>query len=513
MSDTIMSSDVTISERIRNPMIMNKLMTADEAVQFIRDGMTLGISGFTRAGDVKEIPGALVRRIQRTSESMRLNVWSGASVAEEVDQILTEAGVIARRLPFQADRTLRNSINAGDVMFTDLHLSDVADQLHDGHIQAVDLAIVEAVAITEEGGIVPSTSVGNSPIFARQASQIIVELNLSQPLQLEGIHDIYLPDNGGKRRPVPLVRAKDRIGLPYIPVDPNKIVAIVLTNGHDHANKIIPPADDTNRIARHVLLLLEKEVEEGRLPNPLPPLQAGVGCVANAVLHGLKDSPFEPIQMYSEVLQDSVFELIDAGKLAFASACSITLSPDRLEDILARFEEYKPYLMLRPQDISNHPDIIRRLGVIAINTAIEIDIYGNVNSTHIMGSQMMNGIGGSSDFAHHAALSVFVTPSTVKNGKISCIVPMVSHVDHTEHDVDIVVTEQGLADLRGLAPRERAERIISNCVHPDYRAFMMEYFEEAKQAGGHTPHVLARAFELHQRYLESGTMQSDKPRS
>jgi succinyl-CoA:acetate CoA-transferase len=95
--------------------------------------------------------------------------------------------------------------------------------------------------------------------------------------------------------------------------------------------------------------------------------------------------------------------------------------------------------VLRPQEISNHPEVIRRLGLITINTALECDIYGNVNSTHVGGTHMMNGIGGSGDFARNAHLSVFVTKSIAKNGAISSIVPMVTHVDHTEHDTDIIV--------------------------------------------------------------------------
>ena len=120
--------------------------------------------------------------------------------------------------------------------------------------------------------------------------------------------------------------------------------------------------------------------------------------------------------------------------------------------MFGNLERYKDKLVLRPQEISNHPEVVRRLGIIGINTALEFDIYGNVNSTHVGGTKMMNGIGGSGDFARNAHLAIFVTKSIAKGGNISSVVPMVSHVDHTEHDVDILVTEQGLADLRGLAP-------------------------------------------------------------
>lgn len=161
---------------------------------------------------------------------------------------------------------------------------------------------------------------------------------------------------------------------------------------------------------------------------------------------------------------------------------------------------------MRPQNISNAAEVIRRLGVIAINTAIEFDIYGNVNSTHLGGTRMMNGVGGSGDFARNAYLSIFVCPSISKNDTISHVVPMVSHVDHCEHDVDILVTECGLADLRNLAPIERAKIIIENCVHPEYKAQMQAYFDEACSRGGHTPHIMERAFEWHVNLAKNKTM-------
>ncbi len=501
-----MPSSALMTDRIRMPELRDHLLTAEQAAEYIINGMTIGISGFTRAGDPKVVPLALAKRVQQSEEKIKIQLWSGASVAEEVDHVLTDAGIIARRLPFQSDKTLRNAINNGQIHFIDQHLSMVSEKLRDGHIEPIDLAIIEAVAIRENGGIVPTTSVGNSAIFALQAKRIIVELNLAQPIELDGVHDIHLTENRPHRKPIAIGQPSDRIGLPYIPIDPDKIIGIVISNQPDHSHPILPPQADTQMIAHHLLDFLEKEVAVGRMSEPLPPIQSGIGCVANAVLDGLLHSRFRDLEMYSEVLQDAVFDLIDAGKVKFASSCSITLSPNRSVEVLANFDRYKPFILLRPQEISNHPEVIRRLGLIAINTAIEIDLYGHVNSTHVMGTQMMNGIGGSGDFARNAFLSVFVTPSIAKGGKISCIVPMVSHVDHTEHDVDIVITEQGLADLRGLDPRERAEAILSNCVHPDYRGILSDYYEEALRLGGHIPHQLSKAFALHTKFLETGTM-------
>ena len=232
------------------------------------------------------------------------------------------------------------------------------------------------------------------------------------------------------------------------------------------------------------------------MPKELLPLQSGVGNVANAVMEQLQDAPYDNLEAYTEVLQDGMFNLIRSGKMSFASATALSLSPEAAEEFNRDVAKYSHKIILRPQEISNHPEVIRRLGLIAMNGMIEADIYGNVNSTHIRGVSIMNGIGGSGDFARNAWLSIFMTPSSAKNGAISCIVPMVTHVDHTEHDVQVLVTEQGLADLRGLSPKKRVRVIIDNCAHPNFKEALNEYFERALKYshGRHTPHILDEAF-------------------
>ncbi len=491
-------------ERIRNEQLRDRVVTAEEAASWIENGMTLGLSGFTRAGDVKAVPFALVNRV-REEENFKVNVYTGASLGSDVDKLFAEAGILDKRLPFQADPTMRKGINKGDFLFVDQHLSHTSELIR-SNVMNVDLAILEAVSITEDGMVIPTTSIGNSLSFALNAKSIIIELNMSQSLQLEGLHDLYEPGKQGDRLPIPLTKSNDRIGTIGIPVDMNKIRGIVFTDQLDSPSTIVPPDEDTAIMAGHLIDFLRREVEVGRLTNKLAPLQSGIGSVANAVLHGMLDSDFEGLEVYSEVLQDAVFDLMDAGKVDFASCCSITLSEEKMKTVFANFDQYRDKLLMRPQEISNHPEIIRRLGLISINTALEFDIYGNVNSTHVLGSKMMNGIGGSGDFARNARLAIFVTKSIAKDGAISSIVPFVSHVDHTEHDVDVVVTEQGYADLRGLAPRERVKLIIQNCAHPMYRKQLLAYYEEAKTRGGQTPHILEKALSWHINFAQNGTM-------
>ncbi|SKC91094.1 acetyl-CoA hydrolase/transferase family protein [Maledivibacter halophilus] len=495
-----------IMDRIRREDLKSKIKTADEASMFIKDGMTIATSGFTPSGYPKAVPLALAKRAEG-GEKLNITVITGASVGDELDGALSRAGVMTRRYPYQTNKASRNAINEGKIMYQDMHLSHAVQFMNYGFLGKIDVALVEALAITEEGGIIPTTSVGISPQAIENADVVIVEINTSQPMGLEGMHDIYITENPPNRKPIPILNTGDRIGTPYMPCDPEKIVAIVECDIKDKVRPLGPIDEDSKKISGHIIEFLEHEVKMGRLPKNLLPLQSGVGSVANAVLGGLLDSKFENLTCYTEVIQDSMFDLIDAGKVIVASGTSLTPSEEGLKRLYANIDHYAKHCILRPMEISNNPEVARRLGVIAMNTAIEFDIYGHVNSTNIMGSRIMNGIGGSGDFTRNAYLSMFTTVSTAKGGDISSIVPFVSHVDHTEHDVEVVVTEQGLADLRNTSPTERAKKIIDNCAHPDYRPILKDYFQRAmKGKFKHEPHIMDEALSMHARFMEKGTM-------
>jgi len=493
--------------RIRNKSLIEKVVDADKAALLIKDGMHVTTSGFTPSGYPKAVPLALAKQINN-GRNIKISLSTGASVGDELDGELTRAGCIIKRSPYQTNKSIRDAINCGKVDYIDQHLSHSAQEIRYGFSGNVDVAIVEACAITEQGHIIPTTSVGNSPTFVKEADIVIVEINLSQPVELEGMHDIYIPNDPPNRKALPLNNANDRIGTPYIECGLDKIKAIVVTDIIDNVRPLAPIDDVSKTIANNIIQFLKDEVSSGRIPKDLLPIQSGVGSVANAVLAGLCDSDFENIEFYSEVIQDAALDMIDADKFSVCSGTSITPSEEGLIRFKDKIDFYKEKIILRPQEISNNPEIARRLGVISMNTAIEIDIYGNVNSTHIMGSKMMNGIGGSGDFTRNAYLSIFITNSIAKKGDISCIVPMVSHIDHTEHDVKVVVTEWGVADLRNKSPKERAVEIINNCAHPDYREKLMSYFNEAieKTNHAHTPHLLDKCFMFHNKFIKTGSM-------
>ncbi|WP_281745453.1 acetyl-CoA hydrolase/transferase family protein [Thermanaerovibrio acidaminovorans] len=495
-----------IRDRVRCESLRSLIMDPHEAAKLINDGDVIGASGFTPSGYPKEVPMAIARRKLETGSPSNLTLWCGASVGPELDGELTASGALARRFPYQTDDRLRKAINEGTVLFQDIHLSHSTQNLRYGFYGKMDVAIVEAVAINQDGSIVPSTSVGNSPTFVKMAEKVIVEVNVTQPMSLEGVHDIYIPGDPPSREPIPIASVSDRIGTPFIPCDPSKIVAIVPSDVPDKQRPLAAVDEVSARMARNLLDFLDVEVKAQRLPRDLFPLQSGVGEVANAVLAGFLEWPSENLRMYTEVIQDSMLDLIDAGKVSFASGTSFTPSPEGARRMYANMDLYRQRVILRPQEISNHPEVIRRLGVIAMNTAVEVDVYGHVNSTMALGSKMINGIGGSGDFARNGYLTVFLTPSTAKGGSISRIVPFCSHVDHTEHDVDVVVTEWGVADLRGLTPRERSVEIVGKCAHPDYRSALMDYIRRAQANGGHEPHDLKEAFSFHLRLIRNGSM-------
>jgi len=494
-------------------------MSAEETIPLFKNGMYLGFSGFAE-GNPKVVPAALADYVEKNGlqGKMRFNVFTGASIGIDVDDRWTELGMLDRRWPHQQGDSIRKAINAGEVNFGDRHLGMYAQDFGYGFYTLdnggkIDIGVVEASCITEEGGIVPTLSVGIYPQILERAEKIIIEINTLIP-SLEGIHDCVGVDLPPHKKVYPIENVRDRIGSTSIPCDPGKIVAIVESRKFPLGRLFGPYDEKSEQIAAHIVDFLKSEVKNGRLPKNLLPLQSGVGTIANAVFGGLINSPFTNLTVWTEVSQDILLDLFDSGKLDFVSAASFAFSEGAVKRLFAKWEEYSSRIILRPQLITNHAEPIRRLGLIAMNTPIEFDIYAHVNSSVVNGSRIINGIGGSGDFMRNSYLSIMHTPSTRPsktdpNG-ISCVVPMVPHVDHTEHDMDVLVTEQGLADLRGLAPRQRAQRIIDKCAHPEYRPILQEYYDRALKEclasrSAHEPHMLYKVFNMQKNLEENGT--------
>lgn len=490
-------------------MAFNKL-TAEEAAALITNGSTVGLSGFTAPGVPKAVPEAVAAHAEAEHEAGRefkIDIFSGASTGDHCDGVLARNNAIGRRTPYQNHPDLRKRINSHDANYFDLHLSELAQKMRYGFYGDIDIAVIEVQDIDENGEAVLGLGVGNAPTWVNMAKKIIIEHNHRLPSGLRGVHDVYLPDDPPYRRDIPIYKVSDRAGSPILKIDPSKIVGVVETDAPEGVKSFSAPDETTLKIGANVCNFLAGELHAGRIPSTFLPLQSGVGNVANAVLYGLAENlEIPPFEMYSEVLQDAVADLLLKGRCKFASGSSLTMTDDTLETVFNNMDLLRDKIILRPCEISNNPEVIRRLGIIAMNTALEADIFGNINSTHVTGIRMMNGIGGSGDFTRNAYISIFSCPSITKGGLISNIVPMVSHVDHTEHSVDVLITEQGVADLRGLDPVQRANAIIDNCAHPMYRELLRDYLKIGR--AGQTPHNLHASLGFHTAFIENGDMRT-----
>lgn len=485
-------------------------LTPEEAAARIKDGYTIGLSGFTPAGTPKAVTLALAAQAEREHQAgkpFKINLLTGASTGQSADGALALAHALRFRAPYTTNPDYRAAVNNGEIEYKDIHLSEMAQEVRYGFLGHVNTAIIEACEITPDGKVYLTAAGGIAPTLCRLADEIIIELNAFHSPNSIGLHDVYEPLDPPYRKELAIYKPSDRIGKTYVQVDPKKIAGIVQTNLPDEARAFSNPDPVTDQIGQNVADFLVSEMKCGRIPaHSFLPLQSGVGNIANAVLGALgRNQEVPPFEMFTEVIQDSVIALMREGRVKFGSTCALTVTNDCLRGIYDDMDFFRDKLVLRPSEISNSPELIRRLGVISINTAIEADLYGNINSTHIGGTKMMNGIGGSADFTRNAYFSIFTCPSVAKQGKISAIVPMVSHVDSSEHSVDILVTEQGVADLRGKSPRQRAQLIIENCAHPEYRPLLREYLSMAG-AKRQTPHAIAAALGMHVTLEKKGDM-------
>ncbi len=495
-------------------MVNYPRFTAEEAARLIKNGDVIGIGGFSSVGTPKVIPAALAGYAEEehaAGRAFQVGLVTGGATGPQIDTMLAKAKAVKFRTPFQSNSDMRGAINSGAVQYFDCHLSMIGQDVAYGFLGDIDVALVEASEITPEGNIILSTSVGISPTLVQKAKHLLIELNAAHAGKLNGMHDIYLPEMPPYRKPFMITSPGDRIGTTYVKVDPSKVLGVVETNLTDNQAGFKPLDDDTRAIGAHVSNFLVSELKRGGIPKEFLPLQSGVGNIANAVIGALGDNPDVPaFSMFTEVIQNSVIDLMLNGRCNYVTGSSLSLTDDALEVMYKNMDVFGKRVLLRPQEITNHPECIRRLGIIALNTALEADIFGNVNSTHVLGTKMMNGIGGSADFARNAFLSIFTTPSMAKGGMISSIVPMVTHTDSSEHSVRVLVTEQGVADLRGKSPSQRARLIIENCAHPDYKELLWDYLRLAEGKGFHTPHTLSKAFAMHLAFSETGDMHNAK---
>jgi succinyl-CoA:acetate CoA-transferase len=476
------------------------MMSASDAAMLIKDGMTVALSGYSMAG----YPKAVLQQLVQRPDALKLNVVSGANIPW-VDELLSNHEMISWRAPMCADRNLSRQVNSGHVVLSEQQMCDMPSLLRKGKFGHIDVAIIEALGFDAQGRLIPTTSVGMTQHLIDTADAIIIEMNKAYPKYLRLLHDIYQVEPYPLRKPIPLEHPAQRIGEQAMPINHEKIIGIVET----HIPEIQEPSDvkipsEAQAAAAHLCTFLATEYVSWQ--GKLPPIQSGFGTMADAVAHALGSSSFHDLEFFCGGVSPAILQLLASGKASAVSTGGIVIDA-QTDALLAGMSDLEKRLVIRNGDITNSAEVVSRFGLIAVNTGIEIDIYGNVNASHISGSAVVNGIGGGADFAHNADLSVVLIPSTAKKGAISCIVPMVAHQDICEHDVDVVITEHGVADLRGLSEHQRSEAIIEHCTAGVYQKQLRAYRDEAEhQCGNHHPQLPDQAFAWYRRLQEKKTM-------
>ena len=486
-----------MESRIRSAGLRSLVKQAAEASEVIKNGMTVAVGGYTSCGYPKAVIRALAERAN-SGEQLRLSVVSGSNNGV-VDTILAEASIVARRAPMIESKVIAGQINKGSVSYCEQQMNKMPHLLRAEAFGHIDVAVVEAVAVNSDGSFVPSSSVGFVPLLVQLADKVIIEVNAAMPGQLEGMHDIYMPDGG----PIPIVSAGQRIGAASVPCDIRKISAIVMSDEPDEVTALAPVKPEQAAIADNLFNFLELEMKRRGIKQ-LPPVQTGFGNLAAEIVNALGRSNFSDISFFGGVAQEANIKLAASGKAKAVSCGSVKMSSE-VKRLIEENEDVRRRVVIRNGEITNNSEVIARLAPITLTSGIEMDIYGNVNSSHISGSKIVNGLGGGANFAANAGLSVMMIVSTGKGGAISTIVPMVSHQDISEHDIDVVVTENGVADLRGKSDVERAREIIENCAGA-YKDQLRSYLERAVAAGGHHPVLLDEALSWHIRLKQSGSM-------
>lgn len=480
--------------------------TAEDASALITDSMHVAMSGYSGAGYPKAVVESLRER-KIAGEDFGINLTTGANVPW-VDERLGSVGLLKKRAPMVAHKVLGTLVNKGEVHYVEQQMNRMPRLLRRNAFGPIDLLVVEALGFDAQGNLIPTNSIGMLDYLMQAADKIIIEINRAQHERLASLHDIYITQAPPFTQPIPLVKPNQRIGKRGIPFDHRKIVAIVETDIPEISTQVYKATQVSSTIAQNLFNFLEVEYKD--LKGFLPPVQTGFGTISDSITTGFQNTNFKDIQFFCGGVGESAMTLLESGKALSLSTGGLGMN-EKVASILSSFAHLEDSLVIRNGSVTNSSEIINRLSLIALNTGIEIDIYGNVNSSHITGSRVVNGIGGGANFAQNSGLSVVLIPSLSKGGAISNIMPMVSHQDINEHDVDVVITENGVADVRGLDDVQRAEKIISSCASLEYKESLSLYLQRAIQiSGGHHPQIPLEAFGWYKRLKETGTMSEEK---
>jgi len=493
-----------LRSRIKDVDLLDKVMDAEDAVKkFVAGSKAIAISGMTGTGYPKVVPRAMSEYVERTGEKFDVVVYGAGTVGVDLEEHLSRIG-IRRRFPIGASAEVtRKLVNSREFEAYDMWLTEYSRWLRDDvltrRFSGIDIAIVEATGVTEEG-LVLGTSVDAIPVFIEKARGVIVELSLVKPYML-GLHDIYVPKIN---EVIPVRSVLDRIGDRVVKIPKSKVMAVVPSTIDDQRGAYSPGGDIDRRVVENIVDFLSKEAnEDPNLRTDYVTLQPAAGPIASLLADRIHEIGFS-LSIWGEIASVRWLKTLSGNVKAISGSAIYTLPGDeRLrEEFYENIDEFKDRVVLRPQAISNSPEIISRFYHINVQQAIEVDVYGQVNITYI-GDRFIVGVGGSGDHAKASYITIVALPSITGSG-LPRVVPLVYHVDLVDHDVDIIVTDQGWADLRGLSPLEKARAIIEECAHPSYKDILWDYLETVVKKTGHRPVDLRKAVEFREKLFASG---------
>ena len=246
-----------------------RIITAEEAASYIHHGDNIGFGGFTAAGTPKAVTIALAKKAEEEHAAGRpfqVSVYTGASTNDYIDGYLSRANAIKGRTPYQSHKDARDRINKNEIEYFDVHLSHLSQSLRYGFLGKINVGIIEAAEITDDGEILLGAGVGMAPTVCDLAEKIIIERNHHETDKMRGMHDIYTPADPPYRREIPIYKPSDRIGSPVIKVDPKKIIGIVETDLRDGVKPFSPVDETTAQIGHNVCNFLASQLKKGLIP-------------------------------------------------------------------------------------------------------------------------------------------------------------------------------------------------------------------------------------------------------
>jgi acyl-CoA hydrolase len=494
-----------LSERIKDNDLVRRVMDPEEVILkiFPKRG-SIAFGGMAGTAYPKVIPKALYEYITKYGINLDYIIYGGGSTGADFDEYISKID-IKRKYPFGASsEKLRKLVNLRTFEVSDLWLYEYSRWIRLGVFERklgkIDIAVIEATGITEDGGIIPSSSVDVTPSFIEAADKIVIELSIIKP-QMLGIHDIYLQPLGS---PIPIKNPLDRVGTITYKVPRSKIAAIVISE-YDDSEKIhySKGSEIDRKVAENVISFLNEEIEKDpNLKSEYVTLQPAAGPIASLMAERISELKTN-LSIWGEAATINWLLALSGNVKGISSSVLYTLPGDKkYRDLFyEEFESFKNHIVLRPYEIANNPQIMLRFIHIVIQQAIEIDLFGHANITHI-GNNLYGGVGGSGDHARSSYLTIIALPSITSSG-IPRIVPFINHVDIPEHDVDVIVTEQGWADLRLLSPIERAKVIINKCAHPSYKDLLEQYLDRLLKEEGHQPINFTEALSFKKLFSQS----------